>query len=138
MGHESNAKSLLYKEESYVIQGGAFEVYKQFRNRHKESVCMRALVQYLTAKGLNVAQEKQIPVYFQGKKVGVYIPDIVVNDAILVELKCKLNVTHDDVMQFWHYLTSSNYKLGYLINFGRSNGVQIIRRVYDTARMDGH
>ena len=126
--------NLLYKEESYAIQGGAFDVYRQFRNRHKEKVYLRALIEYLKAKGLRVDQEKQIPVYFNGKKVGTYIPDIIVNDDVFVELKCKPQITKDDIKQFWYYLRASEYKVGYLINFGASNGVQIIRRVYDTAR----
>jgi len=124
----------LYKKESYIIRGGAFEIYKKFRNRHKEKVYSRALVEYLQNKGLKVDQEKQIPIYFQDKKVGVYIPDIIVNNSILIELKCKPFIVQDDIKQFWYYLKNSEYKIGYLINFGKSNGVEIIRRVYDTAR----
>jgi len=127
---------LLYKEESYIIQGGAFEVYKQFRNRYKETVYQRALLEYLKSKGLIVDKEKQIPIYFQNKKVGTYIPDIVVNNKIFIELKCKPNITQEDIKQFWHYLKGSDYKVGYLINFGSLKGVQIIRRIYDTARKD--
>ena len=125
---------LLYKQESYIIQGGAFEIYKQFRNRHKEKVYQRAYYSYLKDKGLQVEKEKQIPIYFNNKKVGIYTPDLVVNDTIFIELKCKPMVTKDDIKQFWYYLKASNYKLGYLINFGSLKGVQIIRRVYDTAR----
>ena len=133
MKRETDAK-LLFKDESYLIQGGAFEVYKQFRNRHKEIVYQRALIEYLKNKGLDVDKEKQIPIYFQSKKVGVYIPDIVVNDKIFIELKCKPIVTEDDIKQFWYYLKCSDYKVGYLVNFGSTGGVKIIRRVYDTAR----
>lgn len=61
-------KELLYKDESYIIQGGAFEIYKQFRNRHKEKVYLRAYVAYLQDKGLIVEREKQIPIFFNGKK----------------------------------------------------------------------
>lgn len=127
-------EKFLYEKESYIIRGGAFEVYKQFRNRHKESIYQRALIEYLKEKGLKVETEKQIPIYFNSKKVGIYIPDIIVNDSIFLELKCKPFVTKDDIKQFWYYLKASNYKVGYLINFGSSDGVQIIRRVYDTAR----
>ena len=127
-------KEFLYKDESYVIRGGAFEVYKQFRNRHKEVVYQRALTEYLTTKGLKIDREKQIPIYFNNKKVGVYIPDIVINEIIFLELKCKPNISEDDIKQFWYYLKTAPYKVGYLINFGAINGVQIIRRVYDTAR----
>jgi len=133
MAHNTNSK-FLYKEESYIIQGGAFEVYKQFRNRYKEKVYLRSLSEYLKAKGLTIENEKQIPIYFQAKKVGTYIPDLIVNNCLFIELKCKPKITQDDIKQFWYYLKGSKYKVGYLINFGAPNGVQIIRRVYDTAR----
>lgn len=129
-----NEKIFLYKEESYIIKGGVFEVYKQFRNRHKEKVYQRSLLEYFKEKNLKVETEKQIPIYFNKKKVGTYIPDIVVNDCIFVELKCKPVITKDDIQQFWYYLKATDYKVGYLINFGKADGVQIIRRVYDTAR----
>ena len=125
---------LLYKKESYLIQGGAFEVYKQFRNRHKEGVYGKALVEYLRLKGLGIETEKRIPIYFANKKVGTYVPDIVINGNILIELKCKPLIVKDDIKQFWYYLKCSDYKVGFLINFGSPDGVKIIRRVYDTAR----
>lgn len=127
-------EKLLYKKESYIIQGGAFELYKQFRNRHKENVYLRAFIEYLKENGLVIEKEKQIPIYFKEKKVGVYIPDIVVDGHIFIELKCKSMITNDDIKQFWYYLKATTYKVGYLINFGNRTGVQIIRRVYDTAR----
>jgi len=133
MESKTDAK-LLYKELSYIIQGGAFEVYKTFRNRHKEKVYLRALIEYYKGKGLKLDVEKQIPIYFNQKKVGTYVPDLVVNGHIFVELKCKPIIVKDDIQQFWYYLKCTDYKVGYLINFGAANGVQIIRKVYDTAR----
>jgi len=125
---------LLYEKESYLIIGGSFEIYKQFRNRHKEKIYLRAYTSYLENKGLNDESEKQIPIYFNGKKVGVYTPDIVVNGCIFIELKCKPRLTRDDIKQFWYYLKATKYKVGFLINFGSPNGVEFIRRVYDLAR----
>ena len=138
---EQNAKQtrnimekLLYEKESYLIIGGAFEIYKQFRNRHKEIVYLRAYSSYLKDKGLFIETEKQIPVYFNGKKVGIYTPDIIVNNCIFIELKCKPKLSQDDIKQFWYYLKATDYKIGFLINFGASNGVEFIRRIYDSAR----
>lgn len=128
------SQKLLYKEESYIIQGGAFEVYKQFRNRYKENIYLRSLIEYFKNQGLKIDKEKQIPIYFQNKKVGTYIPDLVIGSMIFLELKCKSLITKDDLNQFWYYLKCSNYKIGFLINFGSPNGVQIVRKVYDTAR----
>jgi len=123
---------LLYKEESYIIQGVAFDIYKKFRNRHKEKIYQNAFYLGLKNKGLFVEREKKIDILYENKKVGTYIPDLVVNNAIFIELKVKpnFNLTQEDIKQFWYYLKTSGYKLGFLINFGAPNGVQIIRRVY--------
>jgi len=121
---------LLYKQESYIIQGVAFNIYKQFRNRHKEKIYQNAFYYGLKDKNLNTEKEKRINIYYNGRKVGTYTPDLVIEDKILIELKVRPKLTRDDIKQFWYYLKASNYKLGYLINFGASNGVQIIRRVH--------
>lgn len=125
---------LLYKDESLSIRGVIFDVYKTLGNHHKEKVYRDAICYGLEARGLNVQKEKRINIYYQGKKTGTYIPDLIINDVILIELKAKIFVTTDDTKQFWYYLKNSNYKLGFLINFGTSGKVQIIRKVYDTAR----
>lgn len=125
---------LLYEKESYLIQGAFFEVYKRLRNNYKESVIHNALFQELNARGLKVEKNKAIVVLYRGQKVGTYIPDLVVNDAILIEIKCKPFLHKEDIKQFWYYLKGSDYKVGYLVNFGKPDGVEFIRRVYDTAR----
>ena len=61
------------------------------------------------------------------------IPDQIVNDIILIEIKCKPFLSREDERQFWHYLKGTDYKLGMLINFG-SKKLEIKRRIYDKAR----
>lgn len=126
--------SLLFPEESYIIRGLAFEIYKQFRNRHKEKVYQNAFYLGLKQKGLKSERERGINIYYNGEKVGTYVPDILVNDSIFVELKARPKLKQEDIAQFWHYLKCSKYRLGFLINFGASDGVEIVRRVYDTSR----
>ncbi|MDD5687465.1 MAG: GxxExxY protein [Elusimicrobia bacterium] len=121
---------LLYEHESYIIRGIAFDIYKKFRNRHKEKIYQNACYNGIINKKLIVEKEKRVSVYFDGKKVGTYVPDLVVEDKIMIELKVKPVITQEDIKQFWYYLKCSNYKLGFLINFGASNGIQILRRVY--------
>lgn len=130
-----NYAKLLYKNASYIIQGVAFDIYKQFRNNHKEKIYHNAFFLGLNYKGLKVEKEERIDIYYNGEKVGTYTPDLIVSDIILIELKAKPILTKDDIKQFWYYLKGSKYKVGFLINFGAPRGVQIIRRVYDTARV---
>lgn len=127
-------QGFLFPQESYLIRGACFSIYKKFRNTQKESIYQRSLTEELKSKGLNVVREKQLPIYHLGVKVGVYTPDLLVNKSILIELKAKPFIHKEDIRQFWYYLKNSEFSLGFLINFGESNGVKIIRRVYSTAR----
>ena len=122
-------KLFLYPEESYLIRGACFNIYKVFRNTQKESVYQKSLFVELKSKSLFAEREKQLPVFHLGQKVGVYIPDLVINNIIVIELKAKPFLHKDDLKQFWYYLKNSQFKLGFLVNFGEANGVKIIRRV---------
>lgn len=124
----------LYEEETCKIRGAIFEIYKQFRNTQKEIVYHNALYERLIIDNFQVEKNKQIPIYYNGKKIGNYTPDLKVNNKIVIELKAKPQLLNADIKQFWYYLKNSNYKVGFLVNFGSSNGVTIIRKVYDTAR----
>jgi len=62
------------------------------------------------------------------------VPDLIINDSILIELKAKPRLLKEDEKQFWYYLKGTDYKLGFLINFGAPDGVEIVRKVYDSAR----
>ncbi len=127
--------TLLFPKQSFLIQGACFAIYQKFRNTQKESVYQKALYLELKLLGLLVEREKQLPIFHLGEKIGVYVPDLLVNNVIILELKAKPFLHRDDIKQFWYYLKNSDYTLGYLINFGESDGVKMIRRVFDTARI---
>ncbi len=127
-------RNLLYERESYLIRGACYDLYKELGSGHKEVIYLRGLLEKLKNRGLYTDKEKHIPVKIDGKKIGEYIPDVVINDIIIMELKASSFTTKEDLKQFWHYLKVTEYKLGFLVNFGKAGGVEIIRRIYDTAR----
>src|ERR1700690_36430 len=110
-------KDFLYEKESYEIRGACFDVWKQFRGMFKESIVDNALTIALEKRGLTVECQKRINIYYEGKKVGTYVPDKVINNIIILELKSKPFVNKRDEATFWNYLKGSEYKLGFLINF---------------------
>lgn len=126
-------KDFLYEKESYLIIDAAKEVWQQLGGGFKEKIADRAFTIALKDKELKVENQKRIKVYFKEELVGVYVPDIVINDCILIEIKSKPYIHADDVKQLWHYLKSTKYKLGFIINFS-PKGVQYKRVVYDKAR----
>lgn len=127
--------NLLYPELSYTVRGCCFELYKEIGSGHKEVIYRRGLKTKLIKNRLKVDEEVQIPIFVENKKVGVYVPDLIIEDKILIEIKAKPLLVKPDIQQFWHYLQSTSYKVGFLINFGKPGRVEIIRRVYDTARI---
>lgn len=123
----------MYEQESYAIRGACFEVWKEFGGAFKEKVIEKALVIALKNKRLKIETQKRIDIYFQEQKVGVYVPDIIVENNIIIEIKSKPFLTKQDIEQFWKYLKGSQYKLGFLINFSPT-GLVIKRVVYDKIR----
>ena len=121
MDTKKNEKSekILYRDLSFIVQGCVFEIRKLYGPGHKEIVYHKLLEEKLLAKGLKVEREKRIKIYSQdtGKVVGVYQPDIVVEDKIVLEIKSSKFTTITDNKQLYHYLRNSRYELGYLINF---------------------
>lgn len=59
--------SLLYKEESYAINGAAFEVYKQLGHGFLEAVYQEALEVEFTKRNIPFEREKDLPIYYDGK-----------------------------------------------------------------------
>ncbi len=130
---ETNDDDFLYADVTYKIRAACFEVWNEFGGAFKESVIDRALTIALEKQGLHIQNQVRIDIYFDGHKVGTYVPDKIVEQVVLVELKCKPFITNEDKHQFWQYLKGSEYKLGLLVNFGSKN-LELVRRVYDKAR----
>lgn len=100
------------------IRDAAYEVRLHLSPGYLESVYQNALVIELRKRGLTAFPEFEIPVAYKGMNVGVFKADILVNNAVIIELKAvrELNVLHES--QLVNYLTSTNIDYGFLINYG--------------------
>jgi GxxExxY protein len=127
---KNKGKNLLYEEESYKIRGACFKVYNVLGGGIKEKIIIRALNKELINQGMKTENQVRIDVVYNNEKIGIYIPDLVVEDKIVLEIKSKPYLTREDEKQFWGYLKGSKYKLGFLVNFGPSK--LIIKRFIHT------
>ena len=107
----------LYEEDSYKIRGACFKVYNALGGGIKEKIIELALSKELKAQKMTAENQARIDVIYNNEKIGVYIPDIVVNDKIIIEIKSKPFIRKEDEKQFWGYLKGSKYKLGFLVGF---------------------
>lgn len=126
-------ESIFNEDLTYQIIGAAFEVHKQLGPVHKEIVYQKALESEFTSRKLPFESQARLPVVYRNKKVGVYCPDFIVDKKVIVEIKAVdfLPVKHE--VQLSYYLKATKYKLGLLLNFGKSRLV-VRRRIYDTSR----
>ncbi len=128
---------LLYEDLTYKIRGAIFRVYNTLGSGHKENVYQNALEEELKNHGISFQREKSIDVIYADKKVGVYRPDLIVEDKILIEIKAISFLGKVERKQIWHYLKGSDYHLTLLVNFG-SKKAEVERIVFDTARPNPH
>ncbi|EKD86223.1 MAG: hypothetical protein ACD_37C00405G0002 [uncultured bacterium] len=111
---------LIYADLTYKIRGAIFEVFNQIGFGHKEEIYQKALGIELTERGIPFEREKSLPVSFKNTKVGIYRPDFIVADKIILELKSLNSIPQALESQILHYLKTTDYKLGLLVNFGSS------------------
>ena len=124
---------LLYRDLTYRIREALFRVKKELGGGHKEVVYQRALAEEFSRSKLTFDREKRIPIKYHKKEVGIYQPDFVIEDKIVVELKALSFVGTTEKKQLWTYLKGSEYQLGLLVNFGHKE-LTIDRVIFNTAR----
>lgn len=119
----------LYEDLSYKIRGSAFKVYNGLGFGHKENIYQKALALELDKARINFIKEKVLPVIYDSKKVGIYRPDFVIDNKIIIEIKALSLMPKSCDTQLTYYLKGTGYKLGFLINFGGQK-LDIRRRVW--------
>ena len=107
-----------YKEITDVIIKLFYKVYNELGFGFLEKVYQNALFIELTANGFEVEPQKQIKVYYNGRQVGDYYADIIVNDLVILELKANERLLQENEFQLINYLRATNIEVGLLLNFG--------------------
>lgn len=102
------------------IIGVFYDVYNELGHGFLESVYQEAMRMALTETGFNIEPQKALPVYFGGKKAGIFFADLVVDGAVILELKVARTVERIHEAQLRHYLKATDVEVGLLLNFGEN------------------
>ncbi len=122
-------KDLIYGDLTYQIIGCLYEVHRELGAIHKEIIYHNALVIELHDKNIPFSDEQSIDVQYKGNKVGLYRPDFIVDDKVVLEIKAVPILTKAIENQVYYYIKGSTYKIALLANFGTSK-VGIKRFIY--------
>jgi len=120
---------LIYKKESYKIRGAAFEVYKEMGSGFVEPVYQECMEKELARSEVPFKSQVGLVLSYKGEKLEhTYKPDLICFNKIVVELKAVSELLPEHEAQLMNYLSATNMKLGFLVNFGSHPSVQIERR----------
>jgi GxxExxY protein len=100
-----------------VVIGAAYEVSNNLGAGFLEKLYERALASELTLRGISVQSQVVYPVRYKGQLVGEYVPDLLVEDLLIVELKCVDRFAPIHLAQCLSYLHTSGLTLALLLNF---------------------
>ncbi len=104
-------------------------MHKELGAVHKEIICHKALAIELKNKNIPFIEEGSIDVKYKGKKIGVYRPDFIIDEKVILEIKVAPGITKTMQNQVYYYVKGTKYKLVLLANFGTSK-VGIKRLIY--------
>ena len=117
MGSDS-VTSGLHAGLTRKIIGVYYSVYNELGFGFLESVYQESMSFALLEAGLRCARETVVPVAFRGRLVGEFRPDLVVENAVVVELKACRSLVPAHNAQVINYLRATPYEVGLLLNFG--------------------
>ncbi|MBL7196625.1 MAG: GxxExxY protein [Candidatus Omnitrophica bacterium] len=119
----------IYKNLTYKIIGALFEVHNNLGPVHKKNIYHEAIKIEFKFQGISFVEEKALEVKYKGQKIGVYRPDFIIDDKVILEMKAVPILAKTMVDQMYYYVRGSKYKLALLANFG-TNKLIIKRRIY--------
>lgn len=112
------------------VIGAAYEVSNVLGAGFLEKIYERALIEELRLRRVRCIAQSPFPVSYKGKNIGTYAADLVVEDRLLVEVKCVDQFAPEHIALCINYLKASGLHLALLINFRRPK-VEWKRIVHD-------
>lgn len=122
------SEGIIYKEESYQIQGAIFEVYREMGCGFLEAVYQECLEKEFALRSMQfVAQQKLLLTYKRQPLSQSYQPDFICYGKIIVGLKAVKEIAPEHKAQVINYLKATGFKLALLVNFGSYPKATILR-----------
>ena len=119
---------LILEDETYAIRGACFEVYKEKGSGFLESVYQECLELEFHLQGIPFVARPELRLTYKGMPLAQkYVPDLIVFEKVIVELKAVRELTDQHRAQVLNYLKSTGIQVGLLVNFGHFPKVEIER-----------
>jgi len=111
-----------------------YKVYNSLGYGFLEKVYENAMVIEFETREIPVVQQAPIKVHFEGRVIGEYFADLLVDGKVIVEIKAAKNLAFENEAQLLNYLKATDMAEGLLLNLGPEPKIK--RKVFDNVRKD--
>lgn len=110
---------LIYEELTYRIIGVLYKVHNKPGPALQEKHYQRAIEKELIAEKIPYQREFRIPLFYEGKSIGSYRIDFVIDSKVALEIKNTQFFKRKYIAQVLSYLSAAGLRLGLLADFNR-------------------
>lgn len=131
-GVTEKRSKLLHEELTEAIIGAAIEVHRMVGPGLMESAYEECLCHELRLRGLHFQRQVAVPLSYKGVNLECgYRIDLIVKDAVILELKCVEHILPVHEAQLLTYLKLLNKRVGLILNFHVATLVRggVVRKV---------
>jgi len=107
-----------HQQLTQKIIGVFYEVYNELGFGFLEGVYEEAMMIALAESGLSACRQLPVNVHFRGRIIGEFKADLLVEDAVIVELKAARALDSSHEAQTLNYLRGTPIEIALLMNFG--------------------
>lgn len=110
---------MLYEDITGEIIKAFYKVYNKLGYGFLEKVYENSMIIELKKSGFQIKQQQNIKVFYEKEEVGNYYADLIIEDKVILELKCCENLREEHKSQLINYLKATNIEVGLVLNFGK-------------------
>lgn len=114
---DTNHGKLLAKEEVFQIVACALEVINELGHGIVERPYENALVIEFGLRNIIFVQQQPFDLLYKGNKVGLFIPDLIAFDSVVVDTKVIERITNHERGLMLNYLRITGLRVGVILNF---------------------
>src|SRR4029453_682195 len=108
---------LLFRAEVFQVVGCAIEVLNTLGHGLVEKPYENALVIEFLLRKIPFKQQPSYDVLYKGHKIGLFVPDLIVFDALVVDTKVIDKITDHERGLILNYLRITGLRVGVVLNF---------------------
>jgi GxxExxY protein len=101
------------------VIGCAIEVHKDLGAGLLEQPYLLGLCVELAHRDIRFERQRVVPLEYRGVQIGDYIPDLIVENKVIVEIKSVLRFEDIFTAQMLTYLRLTGLRVGLIINFNK-------------------